>query len=77
MRSAPKWSDLMSKLSVIAYDIGKITLNGERHKAERFTLGNLNESQRQWLNGFSNVKISECSYRYAPEMKHPVVYIIH
>lgn len=75
MKSAPGWSDLMSKLSVIAYDTGKVTVKGEKRQAER--LDALTPSQRQWLNGFSNVKISECSYRYAPEIRHPVVYIIH
>lgn len=77
MKSLLQWRDLMCNLSVIACDSGKITLNGEKHKAERFTLHTLSDDQRRWLNGFSNIKISKCTYRRAPEITHPVVYLIY
>jgi len=66
----------MSKLPVLALAEGNLTVNGEKRHAERLILDSLSEEQLRWLNGFVNVKISECAYRYAPEITHPVVYLI-
>lgn len=72
---ALNWRTLMKTLDVIAVDEGKRTRNGAPQRVERFTLGRLTHRQLEWLRSFSNVEISKATYRYAPEITHPVVYL--
>lgn len=71
------WHKVMNQFSVIAFDHGTINVNGEKRKAERYTIGAaLSEEQRKWISKFNNVKLSTAHYRYAPEIKYPVIYIL-
>ena len=63
------------RLDVIDYSIGSVTDNNIRKDCIRYTLDNLlSQDIIQKLEKIKRLKISNCHYKYAPEIRKTVIY---